>query len=194
MQIAATGISKLLNPFTMSMTTIIVAIWVQQVSSNEKILWLVLGFFLSIVPMAVLYFDYKRGAISSLWSPTAPERRNSYVSWIIIAAIFSAVAFWQEAPRLIEALGLVFLSLGVINLMLTSSFKISVHSELISLFVVTTILSVSVSLIYLVALIFLVGWARLYLKAHTLSEITTGAFLAIFTVYFIFSFFGLATF
>ena len=194
MKTAALIITKILNPATTTFATLAIATLIQQIPVNQKIWWLFLGFLLSLVPMAVLYFEYKKGTISSLWSPTAIERRNSYLAWVVIAAIFSVAAFWQEAPRLITALGLVFLGLGIVNLFATAGFKISIHSQLVTLFVITAILSVSVGLIYLVLLIPLVAWARLYLKAHTFSEAIFGILVAILTVYFVFSFFGLATF
>ncbi|HEX7456743.1 MAG TPA: hypothetical protein VF303_04795, partial [Candidatus Nanoarchaeia archaeon] len=81
-----------------------------------------------------------------------------------------------------------------VNLLATASLKISVHSELITTFVMTAILTVSVSLIYLAVLILLVAWARLRLKAHSVSEVSFGTMLAILVVYFVFSVFGLATF
>jgi hypothetical protein len=194
MKTAALATTKLLNPVVTSFATILAAVAIQQISMEQKVLWLALGLLLGLVPMVVLYFEYKKGVISSLWSPAAQERRNSYVAWVIISALFSALAFWQEAPRLVIALGLVFLILGLVNLFASTGFKISVHSELTTLFVLTTILSVSVGFIYLVILIPLVGWARVYLKHHNITEVAYGAFLTILAVFFVFSFFGLATF
>ena len=116
------------------------------------------------------------------------------MSWVLIAFIFSVISFWLDAPRLIFALGLVFLVLGVVNFLLISTFKISIHSEMVTLLVLTTILSVSVGYIYLILLIPLVAWARIYLKNHTLLEVSNGALLSVLVVYFVFYFFGLATF
>ena len=110
------------------------------------------------------------------------------------AAVFSLVAFGLGAPRLILALGIVLLFLGLLNLLLTSSFKISVHGEMITLFVLVAILSVSAEAVYLALLIPLVVGSRLYLKAHDLSEASFGVLASIIIVYFVFSFFGLATF
>jgi len=194
MQVLATAITKIFNPAITSLATIAVAVWVQEIATAQKMLWLILGLFVATVPMAVLYLQYKRGQLSSLWSPSALERRDSYIAWVVTALSFSLLAFWLAAPRLILALGLVFLVLGVVNLLATASLKISVHSELITTFVMTAILTVSVSLIYLAVLILLVAWARLRLKAHSVSEVSFGTMLAILVVYFVFSVFGLATF
>jgi len=194
MQVLATAITKIFNPAIASLATIAVAVGVQEIPTQQKMLWLILGLFVAVVPMAILYFQYKKGQLSSLWSPSALERRDSYIAWVVTALSFSLLAFWLVAPRLVLALGLVFLVIGAVNLLATASFKISVHSELITTFVMTAILTVSVSLIYLVVLILLVAWARLRLKAHSVSEVSFGTMLAILVVYFVFSVFGLATF
>ena len=194
MKNAARIITKILSPVTTGTATLITAIFVQQIALNQKILWLAIALSMAIVPMAIIYLQYRSGKIKSLWSPSALERRDSFMSWVLIAFIFNAISFWLDAPRLIFALGLVFLVLGAVNFLLTSTFKISIHSEMVTLFVITSILSVSVSYIFLVLLIPLVGWARIYLKNHTLSEVSYGALLSVLAVYFVFNIFGLATF
>ncbi|HEX7456050.1 MAG TPA: hypothetical protein VF303_01105, partial [Candidatus Nanoarchaeia archaeon] len=112
MQVLATAITKIFNPAITSLATIAVAVWVQEIATAQKMLWLILGLFVATVPMAVLYLQYKRGQLSSLWSPSALERRDSYIAWVVTALSFSLLAFWLAAPRLILALGLVFLVLG----------------------------------------------------------------------------------
>ena len=194
MRSLAATITKIFNPFLAILATVLAAVLVQQIPVNEKILWVVLGLFVSIVPAVVLYYQYKKGEITSLWSPSAQQRQKSFFVWIASAAIFSGLAVWLDAPRLILALGLTLLALGLLNLLLIATLKISVHTQAITLFVITSLLSVSVSLIYLILLIPLVAWARLQLKAHDVSEVSLGTLSALLVVYFVFSFFGLATF
>jgi membrane-associated phospholipid phosphatase len=194
MRALATLTTKILNPLTTALAAMIMAVLVQQIPVNEKILWLVLGIVAAAVPSVVLYLQFKRGEISSLWSPTARERQKSFLVWAVAAAIFTFVVWWLDAPRLILAFGLVLLGLGVVNLLLTTTLKISIHTEAVTLFVLTAVLAVSVGLIFSVILILLVAWSRLYLKAHDLSEVSFGALVTILIVYFVFSFFGLVTF
>ena len=194
MKNAAQITTKILSPVTTGIATLFIAIFVQQIPLTQKIFWLALALGMAIVPMVIIYWQYKSGKITSLWSPSAIERRDSFISWVLIAFIFSAISFWLDAPRLIFALGLVYLVLGIVNFLLISTFKISIHSEMVTLLVLTTILSVSVGYIYLILLIPLVAWARIYLKNHTLSEVSNGALLSVLVVYFVFYFFGLATF
>ena len=119
---------------------------------------------------------------------------KAFWAWVLVAFSYTALAYFLQAPRLITALGMVLLILGAINLITAPSFKLSIHSELVTLFVLTGVLAVSVSLVYLSVLILAVGWSRIYLKAHSLSEVSFGAFAAVIVVYFVFSLFGLATF
>lgn len=194
MKTAAELTSKILNPFLTVLLTIFLVVSVQQIETNEKMLWIFAGLVLSILPAAIIYLQYKRGKISSLWSPSAKERQLSFLVWVVLAAILAAGSFWLSAPRSILALSLVLLILGVINLLLTGSFKISIHSEMVTLMALVALLSVSVELFYLVLLIPLVSWARIYLKHHSLSEVAYGSLLSIVVIYFVFSYFGLATF
>lgn len=194
MRAIATGITKILNPLATILAAMFVAVLIQQMPASHKILWLALGSIATAVPTVILYLQYKRREISSLWSPTATERQKSFLAWVIVTAAYAALAFWLDAPRLILALGLVLLGLGLVNLLLSQGLKISVHTEAITLLALVAILAVSVAQIYLVILIILVGWSRLYLRAHNFSEVSLGALVAILVVYLVFSFFGLATF
>ena len=187
-------VTKIFNPLLAILATITGVVWVQQISLNEKVTWLALGLLVSILPAVVLYLQYKKGEISSLWSPSAQQRQKTFLVWVVSAGVFSLATFWLDAPRLVTALALTLLALGILNLTLTTTLKISVHLQAITLFVITLLLSVSVSLVYLIALIPLVAWARLQLKAHDLSEVSLGALSAVIVVYTVFSFFGLATF
>jgi membrane-associated phospholipid phosphatase len=111
-----------------------------------------------------------------------------------MALIFAGTAWLLSAPRLITAFALVFLTLGLVNYLLSSFMKVSIHSEGVTLLVLMGVLAVSVNLLLLALLIPLVVWARVYLKAHDISEVSIGVFIAILAVYIVFSYFGLATF
>ncbi|OGY22584.1 MAG: hypothetical protein A2126_00395 [Candidatus Woykebacteria bacterium GWB1_45_5] len=194
MRSLAIAITKILNPFLTSLATIAIVIFIQQMPTSQKVLWFVLGVLVAAAPTLVLYLDYSRKQVSSFWSPEGKERTKAFWAWVGLALIYTILGYWLAAPRLVIALALVLLVLGVINLVLSSYFKLSVHSELVTLFVLVSVLAVSVSLIYLVILIPLVGWARVYLKAHSLSEVSFGVFVSILVVYLVFAFLGLATF
>jgi len=194
MLVVASWSSKIFNVFTSSLLTVVVAILVLSLTVQQKVFWLFISLASATVPLLIYYYQFKKGNLSSFWSPKKEERVAAHLAWIGAAVVFSILAFGLKAPILLLALGLVFLVLAIINLLFSTSFKISVHSEAITLFVFTSIMTVSVNMIFLALLIVLVGWSRVYLKAHTLLEVSTGVLVSIIVVFAIFSLFGLATF
>lgn len=172
----------------------LVVIFIQPISLTQQIFWLVAAIVSAAIPLGIYYLEYKNGGITSFWSPKLQERAKANLAWVVATIIFCILAFWLEAPKLILALGLVFLVIGMVNLVLSSIFKISVHSEAVTLLVLTLILTVSVNFVWLVILIILVGWSRVYLKAHDLSEVSLGILAATIVIFAVFSFFGFATF
>jgi len=187
-------ISKVLNPLVLVWLTSFLVLTLQDLPPTQKASLLFLASLLAAAPVLILYSDFKKGKVASFWSPSKEERGKTLLFWVVAAFIAVLSAYAIEAPRLILALSLVLLVLGLLNALLVKFIKISVHSEMVTIFALTTILTLSVGFIYLISLIFLVGWARVYLKAHSLLEVVSGILLAILTVYTVFSFFGLATF
>jgi hypothetical protein len=196
MRTLATATSKIINPTVTSLATIAVVILVQQIPLSQKLLWAGFGVLVAAVPTIVLYLSFRPGnsKVGSFWAPEGRDRIKAFLAWVVVALIYTVSAYLFSAPRLITALAVVSLALGIINLAAASYFKISVHSEIVTLLVLLGVLAVSVNLIYLTALIILVGWARVYLKEHTLTEVSFGILTTITLVFLIFSFFGLTTF
>jgi len=194
MRLFAWIITKIFNPLSSSLATLVVVIYALNIPFAQKLFWLVVGFVISVIPAIILFLQYKKGKLSSFWSPTGVERKESFLAWAASTLLFAASVFWLGGPRLLLALSIVLFVLGFVNLILSPVFKISIHGELITLFVLLAILVVSVNLVFLAGLILLVAWARIYLKAHTLTQITSGIILSIVAVYVVFSLFGLATF
>jgi len=194
MRTIAVVITKILNPFVTSLAAVALVIFSQQIPTGQKILWFVLGVSVAVVPTAVLYLGARRGQVTSFWAPEGKERTKAFLAWVGVAFIYVVFAYLAAAPKLVIALGLVLLVLGIVNLVVSSTFKLSVHSELVTLLTLIGTLAISVNFIFLILLIILVGWSRIYLKSHTLSEVSFGVLASVLAVYLVFAFLGLATF
>jgi membrane-associated phospholipid phosphatase len=194
MRTIAVVITKILNPFVTSLAAVALVIFSQQIPTGQKILWFVLGVLVAAVPTTILYLGAKRGQVTSFWAPEGRERTKAFLAWVGVALVYVVLAYLAAAPKLVIALGLVLLVLGIVNLAVSSSFKLSVHSELVTLLTLIGILSISVNFIFLILLIILVGWSRIYLKSHTLSEVSFGVLASVLAVYLVFALLGLATF
>ncbi len=189
-----TATTKILNPLLTAVGSIGIAIFAQQIPLQQKVFYFLASLLVAAIPAGVLYAQRAKGEVSSFWSPKGRERVKAFGVWVVVAAVYSGLAWFLDVPRLLVALPLVFLVLGLVNLALATSFKISIHSQIASLFALVAILTVGIGASYLIILIPLVAWARLQLKAHDLSEVSLGALSAVVVVYFVFSLFGLATF
>jgi len=194
MRAFANFVSKALNPTFVSLAAIFLVVWNQELPISQKFLWFLLSVLVAIIPTVVLYITVHKEEGVSFWAPEGKKRISAFFSWVLVALIYSVLAYFFDSPKIVLGFAFVLLFIGIINLVTASFFKISVHCEAITLLVIICILVGSVNQIYLTILIFLVGWSRLYLKAHEFTEVTFGIFAAIFTIFAVFSFLGLATF
>lgn len=194
MEIFADYLSRFFNVFSNSLAAMLVVVLVQQIPLSEKLFWLLVAIVSASIPLAVYFYEYKKGDISSFWSPPLSERFRAHLSWAAAGIIFSLASFILDAPSLILALGIIFALIGLLNLALSSTLKISVHSQTITIFVLTAILAISANFVFMTVLIALVAWSRVYLKAHSLLEVSLGVLSSVLTVFAVLGLFGLATF
>ena len=101
MRTIAVVITKTLNPFVTSLAAIAIVIFVQQITLNQKILWLVLGLLVAAVPTLVLYLGSRNGAVASFWSPERRERIKAFWAWVGVAFIYTVLAYLAAAPLLL---------------------------------------------------------------------------------------------
>jgi membrane-associated phospholipid phosphatase len=188
-------VSSALEPYTVGTLTLLLIMTKIDQTNQAKITWLLVAFFVGVLPpLIVLVYEKRSGKISDWFMSVREQRRDVQLAWVFGSGVFTALALIYGLPRLISALSLSFFFLSLAITVITFYWKISVHTAIISLSVLALLLSYSSDLTFLVVLIFLVAWARIRLGAHTLSQVSGGALLAILITYFWFNFFGLATF
>ena len=188
-------ISVVFEPYTVATVTTLLVFFKVQAATESKLVWLGIGFLVgALPPLIILIYEKSKGKISDWFMSSRAERRDVQLAWVFGAAIFTSLALVYGLPRLILALSLSFFTLSFLVTAINFYWKISVHTAMISLAVLALVLTYSSLLAGAVLLILLVAWARVQLGAHTWSQVSGGALLAILVVYFWFNFFGLATF
>lgn len=188
-------ISIFFEPFTVSCVALVVVITNLNTSIELKIFWFLTAVFLAGVPaLMVLIYEKKTGKIHDWFIRDRKERRDVQIAWFLGSALFFVATLVFHGPRLLEALALTLLLVSLLITIATIYWKISVHMVGVSLFVLIFLLVYSSSFLWLAILIPLVGWARVKLGAHTLTQVTVGSLLTILITYLVFSQFGLATF
>lgn len=188
-------ISYIFEPFTVSFLTLLIVVSSFEMGLVNKLQWLALAIVIMGLPPIVVYFYEKTtGKIKDWFMTNRAERKDVQLAWFFGAAGFSLLAWYFEAPRLLLALGLTLLCLSLFISLINLYWKISVHMMGVSLFVMVAVFVYSSALAWLVLLIFLVGWARIKLGAHTFLQASLGAILTIVVFYTVFGIFGLVTF
>jgi membrane-associated phospholipid phosphatase len=188
-------ISAVFEPFTVSFVALVLVLSSLDLNLSTKLVWfftaLILG---GLPPVLVLIYEKKIGKIHDWFMTNRLERRDVQLAWFFGSALFLITAQFLAAPRLLLALSVTMLLISLLITLATFFWKVSVHMVGVTLFVLLMLLIYSPSFLWLVVLIPVVAWARIKLKAHTITQVTVGTIITIIITYAVFSLFGLATF
>lgn len=191
----ARTISILFEPFTVSFVALFLIISSLNLGIEAKVFWFTTAVVLGGLPPAViLIYEKKIGKIHDWFMSNRLERRDVQFAWFFGSVLFLFTAYLLEAPRLLVALSTTMLLLSFLITIATLFWKVSVHMVGVSLFVLLLLLVYSPSFLWVVILIPVVGWARIKISAHTLTQVTVGSIVTILVTYTVFNFFGLASF
>jgi len=143
------------------------------------LLLIVSAFFAAIFPLMVIFFMVKMGVILDVY---ASERRTrtkpflvaitSYLLGIIILTILGA-------PQSLVALMACYFVNSLVMVAISQVWKISIHTSGITGPATFLVHQLGLWMLPFFALIFPVGWSRVKLGAHDLSQLAAGALLTI---------------
>jgi membrane-associated phospholipid phosphatase len=135
-------------------------------------------FFTSLGPMLYVFWLYGSDRISDLDMSVCHEREAVFGAFVVFYLLGTLTLYFMHAPRIITAAMAGYTLSTIVVQYITRYWKISTHALGITApLIALTILYGRQTLPFLV-LIPMVGWARVYLKAHTLGQVIAGAVLA----------------
>lgn len=171
--------STVCNPFLTSLALFVILADISARSTPD--FWVLLfnsTFFTSIGPMLFVFYLYATGKISDLDMSIRAEREKVFVAFVIFFALGTIDLWIIGAPRILTATMAAFTASSLIVQWITHYWKISTHALGITApLVALTVLYGTRPLPFLI-LIPIVGWARVYLKAHTILQVIAGTALA----------------
>lgn len=130
--------------------------------------------FTALLPYMTVLLLYKAGKISNLQIPKRKERLFPLLIINICVIIgFFVLIYAQPEKLLLSVYTIYLLALPVISL-ITLFWKISFHASYITLFSIVYLIVLGKWAILTIPLIPLVGWSRIKLKKHTLSQVLGG--------------------
>lgn len=173
-------LSTVFNPFLTALALFIILAHASARSTFD-FWWLLLlsTFFTSLGPMIYVFWLYGTDRISDLDMSVRHEREAVFTIFVIFYLIGAIVLWLTHAPKLMIASMAAYTVSTLVVQYITRYWKISTHALGITApLVVLTLLYGTQTLPFLI-LIPMVGWARVYLKAHTLLQVIAGSALAI---------------
>jgi membrane-associated phospholipid phosphatase len=188
----ARSLSTIFNPFVTA--TALFVIVAKAFSTSTLHFWelSVAGlFFFTIAPMLCVFYLYLSGRIGDFDMSDRWERRRAFVAFVIVYAVAAFFLAAVHAPTVLIAITWGYVGATLAIMLITRWWKISTHAfGITGPFAVMFVLFGLQPLPY-VAIVPLVCWARVYLRAHTVLQVVGGVVLAIVSTLVVFRVFHL---
>jgi len=148
--------------------------------SSAWALWATCLIFSNLIPISTVLFLKHRGIISDFDASLKEQRTLPLALGVIYAGLGFLALYYQKAPPLVQGLMFCYMTNTLVILIITRYWKISIH-----------VMGVAGPLsalwlfgwhfpLLILAVIALVGSARVILRAHTVAQVVAGAFLGWF--------------
>lgn len=167
-------ISFVFNPLFILIILPFVLVYKSTGNSNAA-LWWTNYTFIFLLAIAVFIYHGVRKKIFTDWDVSKREQRHHLFSFfIILGLIYLFGLFVFSAPRIlfIVIIGML-IGVLIVNL-INRRIKASMHVATLSALILGAVIGFGINYVWLLLLIPLVGWARVKIKRHTVSEIVVG--------------------
>jgi membrane-associated phospholipid phosphatase len=185
-------ISNVFNPFCITVVIIVLLSFKNGASVAEAFKWAAISLVISVLPVLVaVTWLVRRKRLDAFYDNTRKQRYGVYIMASVLGAIGCGVMWGLNAPELLAVTFTAGFAELVVFMGINFYWKISLHMAFVA--GAATILCLVYGVVAVWTLIFLpmVAWARIQLKQHSITQVTTGAILAAVIVVAIFAGFGL---
>ncbi|GCE47426.1 PAP2 superfamily protein [Thermosporothrix hazakensis] len=169
-------LSAILSPIVISIPAVFLVALSQAANQYTALGYTALTlFFLSVGPMIYIAIGVKMGKLSDLDVSKRSQRTGPFLFGLSSALLGLIALALTRAPRALQSVLLATIIIGVILLIITVWWKISMHAA--SLSGALTILTIIYGAICLPAyvLLLLVCWSRVILRRHTTGQVIAGS-------------------
>jgi len=173
-------LSTVLNPFLTSLALFVILAGAR--SNGTTDFWILLfnsAFFTSIAPMVFIFYLYATDRISDLDMSIRTERERVFIAFVVLYALGGLDLWLIHAPAIMTASMVGYAASLLIVQWITRYWKISTHALGITAPLVALTVLFGERPVPFYVLIPLVGWSRVYLRAHTPLQVVAGTLLAL---------------
>jgi membrane-associated phospholipid phosphatase len=182
--------STVCNPFLTFLALFVVLAGARAQSATD--FWVLLfnsAFFTSIGPMLFIFAMYATDRISDLDMSIRSERQKVFSAFVIFFILGTLDLGLIHAPKIMTATMAALAASSLIVQIITMYWKISTHALGITAPLVASLYLFGREPLPFFILIPIVGWARVYLKAHTVLQVVAGSALGALSTVVFFAFF-----
>ena len=184
--------SNILNPFLVSLIIILLLAFESASSTLDAVKWSLILIAVSILPVfSVVIYLVRAGRLDGIFTSARRRRTKLYCLAGACASVGCIILVCCGAPLILIATFVAGLSAVVIFMGINLWWKISLHTAFITALVTVLVILYGWIAAATIGLIFLMSWARLELKHHSLAQAATGALLAALIVVVVFYLFDL---
>ncbi len=177
--------STIFNPFLTALALFVILAHAK--ATDTVSFWYLLftsTFFTSIGPMLFVLWLYATGRITDLDMSVRAERTKVFGAFVIFYTAGTLALYLFHAPALITATMAGFAASSLVVQCITRRWKISTHALGVTAPLVVLLYMYGAQPLPFLVLIPIVGWSRVWLKAHSVSQVIAGTALGAVSVLF----------
>jgi membrane-associated phospholipid phosphatase len=179
--------STVCNPFVTAIVLYVILAHAYATDTLTFWSWLfVSAFFSSLGPMLYVLLLYWSGRVSDLDMSVRREREEVFSIFVISYFLGTLSLYAMHAPPIIYASMAGYTAAAFLVQIITRYWKISTHALGITAPLVALVVLYGKQPLPFALLIPIVGWSRVYLKAHTIAQVLAGTLLGFLSVYVFF--------
>lgn len=150
--------------------------------------------FTMIIPYLYVYILNRKKLIDDLHIPNRENRIKPLIITTVSNIIGFTILYILKAPLFLKTMILAVIVSNIIIGIITYFWKISIHTAWITFIVITFIILFGRWMMLLLPLIPVIGWSRVKIKRHTITQVITGSVISSSTVFFVFYHYGFISF
>jgi membrane-associated phospholipid phosphatase len=179
--------STVCNPFVTAIVLYVILAHAYATDTLTFWSWLfVSSFFSSLGPMLYVLLLYWSGRVSDLDMSVRREREEVFSIFVISYFLGTLSLYAMHAPPIIYASMAGYTAAAFLVQIITRYWKISTLALGITAPLVALVVLYGKQPLPFALLIPIVGWSRVYLKAHTIAQVLAGTLLGFLSVYVFF--------
>jgi hypothetical protein len=138
----------------------------------------------AILPLSSTYYLVRKGIIPDIYASDRASRTEPFL-WAMASYLLGVTALlYLEAPFVITALMACYFVNAIAMLLITLSWKISIHAVGVTGPITALVFQLGANMIPFFLLMLPVAWARIELKAHNAKQVIAGAVLSTILTWF----------